>query len=64
MAQPWVCAETARKVAEAIVEYDDERGVEWAGELPYFVKARDSDAPRVRSREELFAQMIEAAIRR
>ena len=64
VAQPWVCAEKARKVAEAIVEYDDERGVEWAGELPYFVKARDSDAPRVRSREELFAQMIEAAIRR
>ena len=62
VAQPWVCAEKARKVAEAIVEYDDERGVEW--ELPYFVKARDSDAPRVRSREELFAQMIEAAIRR
>ena len=72
VAQPWVSDEKARKVAEAIVEYDD--GVEWDGtwvgdgtdrrQLPYFVKARASDAPRVRSREEMFAQMIEAAIRR
>lgn len=72
VAQPWVSDEKARKVAEAIVEYDD--GVEWDGtwvgdgtdrrQLPYFVKARASDAPRVRSPEEMFAQMIEAAIRR
>lgn len=72
VAQPWVSDEKARKVADAIVEND--HGVEWDGtwvvdgpdrrQLPYFVKARASDAPRVRSREEMFAQMIEAAIRR